>query len=116
MMVSSVFPLEGERSEEKVVVAVRSVVPTIVSVRIADRFGQRGLAAVARSSHVLVTAPLGVGGSSVQVRIVGWDGVPTGQPVGNKGGDDLEIGRSFVLIFNIIGGCVIQLARDMEIC
>ena len=67
MMVSSVFPLEGERSEEKIVVAVRSVVPTIVSVRIADRFGQMGLAAVARSSHVLVTAPLGVGGSGVRV-------------------------------------------------
>ena len=116
MIISSVFPVERERLEEKVVVVVRGVVPAIVSVRVADRFGKRGAAAVARPSHVLVTAPLGVGGSSVQVRIVGWDGVPTGQPVGNKGGDDLEIGRSFVLIFNVIGGCVIRLARDMEIC
>ena len=78
MIISSVFPVEGERSEEKVVVAVRGVVPTIVSVRIADRFGQGGPAAVARSSHVLVKAPFGVGGSSVRVHMIGWDGMPAG--------------------------------------
>ena len=67
MIISSVFPVERERSEEKVVVVVRGVVPAIVSIRVADRFGKRGTAAVARPSHVLVAAPFGVGGSGVRV-------------------------------------------------
>ena len=66
MIISSVFPVERERSEEKVVVVVRGVVPAIVSVRVADRFGKRGTAAVARPSHVLVAATFGVGGSGVR--------------------------------------------------
>ena len=66
MIISSVFPVERERSEEKVMVVVRGVVPAIVSVRVADWFGKRGAAAVARPSHVLVTAPFGVGGPRVR--------------------------------------------------
>ena len=102
MIISSVFPAEGERSKEKVVIAARGVVPAVVSVRVADRFNQRGVAAVTRSSHVLVTAPLRVSGLSVQIHMIGRDGMSAQHPIGDKNGDDLEVGWGLVVVLNVV--------------
>jgi hypothetical protein len=48
--------------------------------------------------------------------MIGRDGMPAGQPVDDEEGDDLEIGRGLVIVFNIVGGTVMQPARGTEIC
>ena len=96
---------------------VRSVIPAVISVRVAGRFDQKGATAVTRSSHVLVTAPLRVSGLSVRVHMVGRDGMSAQHPIGDKDDDDLEVGWSLVVVLNVVAvGVVHPDCGSAEVC